>query len=165
MDPAAAAFQLFELPRIVEIPQRPVDIMHPQIFGPVLFHARSEAFPDRLETDHHVGNHFRIAVRPDAGRDYPRQKLAVAANIGDQIARLCLDGTAKFHIEDEGSIIIDQNGARESDEEADVTLTASAETFKAILDGEQNPTTAFMTGKLTIDGDMGKAMQLAGVLA
>lgn len=74
------------------------------------------------------------------------------------------DGTAKFVIEDEGSIIIDESGARAADEEADVTLTASADTFKAILDGEQNPTAAYMTGKLKVDGDMGTAMRLSGVL-
>jgi len=75
------------------------------------------------------------------------------------------DGTAKFAIEGEGSIIIDADGARASDEDADVTLTASTETFKAILDGEMNPTAAFMTGKLSMDGDMGAAMRLSGVLA
>ena len=73
-------------------------------------------------------------------------------------------GTAKFVIEDEGAIMIDEAGARAGDEEADVTLTASAETFKAILEGEENPTAAFMTGKLSVDGDMGMAMQLSGVL-
>ena len=75
------------------------------------------------------------------------------------------DGTAKFDIEGEGSIIIDQNGAHAGDEDADVTLTATTETFKAILDGELNPTTAFMTGKLSVDGDMGTAMKLSGVLS
>ncbi|KQI71027.1 sterol carrier family protein [Loktanella sp. 5RATIMAR09] len=75
------------------------------------------------------------------------------------------DGSAKFAIEGEGSIIIDQNGAHAGEDDADVTLTASTETFKAILDGEMNPTTAFMTGKLSVDGDMGQAMKLAGVLS
>ena len=75
------------------------------------------------------------------------------------------DGTAKFDIEGEGAIVIDADGARASDDDADVTLSASADTFKAILDGEQNPTSAFMTGKLAIDGDMGLAMKLAGVLS
>lgn len=74
------------------------------------------------------------------------------------------DGSAKFIIEDEGAIIIDADGVRASDEEADVSLTADTETFKAILEGELNPTTAFMTGKLTVDGDMGQAMKLSGVL-
>ena len=75
------------------------------------------------------------------------------------------DGTAKFDIEGEGSIMIDQSGARAGDEDADVTLSASAETFQSILEGETNPTTAFMTGKLSVDGDMAMAMKLAGVLA
>jgi len=75
------------------------------------------------------------------------------------------DGTAKFTIEDEGSIIIDGDGARASEDDADVTLTASTDVFKAILDGEMNPTTAFMTGKLKVDGDMGLAMKLSGVLS
>jgi putative sterol carrier protein len=75
------------------------------------------------------------------------------------------DGTAKFIVEDEGAIMIDQSGARAGDEDADVTLTASRDTFEGILSGEDNATAAFMSGKLTIDGDMGKAMQLAAVLA
>lgn len=74
------------------------------------------------------------------------------------------DGTAKFVISDEGSIIMDADGARAADDEADVTMTADADVFKAIIEGEQNPTAAFMTGKLAIDGDMGVAMKLAGVL-
>lgn len=75
------------------------------------------------------------------------------------------DGSAKFAIEDEGNIIIDADGARAGDDETDVTLKASAETFQSILEGDLNPTAAFMTGKLTVDGDMGLAMKLSGVLA
>lgn len=75
------------------------------------------------------------------------------------------DGLAKFQIEDEGSVMIDADGARAGDDDADVTLNATADVFQAILDGEMNPTSAFMTGKLSIDGDMGLAMKLAAVLA
>ncbi|NVO24843.1 SCP2 sterol-binding domain-containing protein [Donghicola sp. C2-DW-16] len=75
------------------------------------------------------------------------------------------DGIAKFVIEDEGSIVIDGNGARASDDEAQVTLSADAETFKAILDGDLDATAAFMTGRLSVDGDMGLAMQLGTVLS
>ena len=74
------------------------------------------------------------------------------------------DGIAKFSITDEGSVVIDSDGARVSDDEADVTLSASAEVFESILEGEQNSTAAFMTGKLSVDGDMGMAMKLAGIL-
>jgi len=44
--------------------------------------------------------------------------------------------------------------------EADTTIMASEESFMAIVRGEQNPTTAYMTGKLKIKGDMGAAMKL-----
>lgn len=87
------------------------------------------------------------------------------AQLNAKIDGAGFDGIAKFTIEDEGSIIIDADGARASDEDADVTLTATTDVFKAILDGEMNPTTAFMTGKLTVDGDMGQAMKLSGVLS
>ncbi len=74
-------------------------------------------------------------------------------------------GSAKFDIEGEGSIIMDADGARASDEDADVTLSSDVETFQGILSGDTNPTSAFMTGKLKVDGDMGLAMKLASVLA
>ena len=75
------------------------------------------------------------------------------------------DGTAKFVVEDEGAIMIDEAGARAGDEAADVTMTADADTFRSILDGDLNPTTAFMTGRLKVDGDMGQAMKLGSVLS
>lgn len=74
------------------------------------------------------------------------------------------DGSAKFAIEGEGSVVMDSNGARASDDDADVTLTADADTFQEILSGDLNPTTAFMSGRLKIDGDMGQAMKLAAAL-
>jgi putative sterol carrier protein len=72
--------------------------------------------------------------------------------------------TAKFVIEGEGAVIIDGDGARAGDDPADVTMTADVDTFQAIMEGELNPTAAFMSGKLTVDGDMGLAMQLGSVL-
>ena len=52
-----------------------------------------------------------------------------------------------------------------ADDEADVTLTADADTFQSIMSGDLDPTAAFMTGKLAVDGDMGMAMKLGSVLA
>ncbi|MFT6023783.1 MAG: putative sterol carrier protein [Ascidiaceihabitans sp.] len=85
--------------------------------------------------------------------------------LNEKLAGSNFDGTAKFDIEGEGGVIIDGTGARASDEDADVTLTADVETFQGILSGDTNPTSAFMTGKLKVDGDMGMAMKLASVLA
>jgi putative sterol carrier protein len=85
--------------------------------------------------------------------------------LNEKLADAGFSGTAKFDITGEGSIMLDGNGARAADEPADVTLTADAETFQSILEGETNPTSAFMSGKLAVDGDMGMAMQLASALA
>jgi putative sterol carrier protein len=48
----------------------------------------------------------------------------------------------------------------EGAQEGDCTISASQENFEKIVAGEQNPTTAYMTGKLKIKGDMGAAMKL-----
>lgn len=74
-------------------------------------------------------------------------------------------GSAKIVIKGEGAIMLDASGARAGDEAADVTLTASADTFKGILDGSVNPTAAFMMGKLSVDGNMGLAIQLGAALS
>lgn len=75
------------------------------------------------------------------------------------------DGTAKFVIENEGAIMVDGDGVRAGDEDAECTLTADEDTFRGIIAGEINPTAAFMGGKLTVDGDMGTAMKLGAALA
>lgn len=63
-------------------------------------------------------------------------------------------GVWKVDVTDAGVEVTEGGG------DADVTIHASEETFRAIAEGKQNPTTAFMTGKLKIDGDMGAAMKL-----
>ena len=44
--------------------------------------------------------------------------------------------------------------------EADCTISASEDTLVKIASGEANATTAYMTGKLKIQGDMGAALEL-----
>ena len=88
-----------------------------------------------------------------------------AAELTSKLGDEGFDGSAKFEVAGVGAIMLDGDGARVADEEADVTMSADADTFQEIFDGELNPTSAFMTGKLTIDGDMGLAMKLAAVLA
>jgi putative sterol carrier protein len=77
--------------------------------------------------------------------------------LNKKLDHIGFDGVAKFLITDEGSVIIDGTGARISDADA-------AEVFQAIMEGDQNPSTAFITGALSIDGDMGIALKLAGNL-
>ena len=84
--------------------------------------------------------------------------------LNEKLSGGAFSGTAKFVIEGEGAIMLDDDGARAGDEEAEVTMTATADAFQEILDGSLNPTTAFMSGRLKIDGDMGAAMRLAPAL-
>ena len=44
--------------------------------------------------------------------------------------------------------------------DVDCTITSSEENFERIVAGELNPTSAYMTGKLKVKGDMGAAMKL-----
>ena len=63
-------------------------------------------------------------------------------------------GTWRVAIAD-GAIDVSEGGG-----DADCTFSASEESFQKIVSGEQNATTAYMTGKLKIKGDMGAAMKL-----
>lgn len=63
-------------------------------------------------------------------------------------------GTWKVDVAD-GKVSVTEGAA-----DADVTIRASAETFSAIASGEQNPTAAYMSGKLKVEGDMAAALKL-----
>lgn len=90
---------------------------------------------------------------------------AAVTALNEKLAGADFDGSAKFQIEGEGAVRIDSEGASVSDADADVTLSADADVFQSILEGDLNATTAFMTGKLSVDGDMGTAMKLGAVLS
>ena len=89
---------------------------------------------------------------------------AVAA-INDKMAEATFDSSVKFKIEDEGSIVVDSDGVRVSEEDTDCTLIASLDVFTKILDGDMNATEAYMTGSLKVEGSMSAAMELSSLLA
>jgi putative sterol carrier protein len=67
-----------------------------------------------------------------------------------------IEGAGQWKVDvKDGAVSVSEGGG-----DADVTLTTSEETFQKIISGEQNPTSAYMTGKLKIKGDMGAAMKL-----
>ncbi len=68
-----------------------------------------------------------------------------------------VEGAGRWTVRvDDGDVKVNE-GAEDG---VDCTITASEETFGKIVAGEQNPTSAYMTGKLKIKGDMGAAMKL-----
>jgi putative sterol carrier protein len=56
---------------------------------------------------------------------------------------------------DDGKVTVNEGAS-----EADCTISATEETLVKIAKGEANATTAYMTGKLKISGDMGAALKL-----
>ena len=67
-----------------------------------------------------------------------------------------IEGAGEWKVDvDDGSVTVTEGGG-----DADVTIATSQETFEKIIAGEQNPTSAYMTGKLKVKGDMGAAMKL-----
>jgi len=70
--------------------------------------------------------------------------------------RFEIEGAGTWHVDvDDGKVTVTENG-----DDADCTISTSAETFTKIANGEQNPTAAYMSGKLKVKGDMGQAMKL-----
>jgi putative sterol carrier protein len=67
-----------------------------------------------------------------------------------------IDGAGQWKVDiDDGKVNVTEGAG-----DADCTISASEKTFERIVAGEQNPTTAYMTGKLKVKGDMGQAMKL-----
>ena len=79
-----------------------------------------------------------------------------------------LDATLKFDFGDDGVIFLDgassPNTVTNEDKDADCTMKISKDNFLAMVNGDLDGTTAFMMGKLKIEGNMGVAMKLQSVL-
>ncbi len=76
-----------------------------------------------------------------------------------------LGGTLKFDLGDAGSLFIDGTGsdntvAVNKADPARCTISMTADDFKELIQGRLQPTSAFMQGKMRVDGDMGLAMKL-----
>ena len=67
----------------------------------------------------------------------------------------------------EGAVMLDgvANNVTEENGPADTTIKVSWEDWQALSSGQMDGMTAFMQGKLKVEGDMSAAMQLQGVLA
>ena len=79
-----------------------------------------------------------------------------------------LDATFKFDFGADGVVHVDAatvpHVVTNEDREADCTISIALDDYLEMAGGELNPTTAFMMGKLKIDGSMSVAMKLADLL-
>ena len=73
----------------------------------------------------------------------------------------------KLDFDSEGVVMLDgvANRVTEEDGPADTTIKVAWSDWEDMRDGKLDGMTAFMQGKLKVEGDMSAAMQLQGVLA
>ena len=68
-----------------------------------------------------------------------------------------VDGAGQWTVAvDDGKVKVTEGASADPD----CTITSSEENFERIVSGELNPTSAYMTGKLKVEGDMAAALKL-----
>ncbi len=90
---------------------------------------------------------------------------ALRAKVGDASG---LNATLKFDCGDDGIVFVDgksiPNSVSNDDKDADCTVGISLDNLTAMLEGDLEPATAFMTGKLKVSGDMSVALNLQRIV-
>ncbi len=76
-----------------------------------------------------------------------------------------LGGTLKFDLGEAGSLFIDGTGSENTvavnkNDPATCTITMTVDDFRELIHGRLQPTSAFMQGRMRVDGDMMLAMKL-----
>ena len=89
----------------------------------------------------------------------------IKSRVGDDAG---LGATLKFDTGADGVIFIDgrskPNTVSNDNRDADCTVGLTLSDLEAMLAGDLAPTTAFMSGKLRVEGDMGVAMKLQSLM-
>jgi putative sterol carrier protein len=85
----------------------------------------------------------------------------IADKISPRVATSGFDRSVKFDTGSDGVIVIDGATVSTTDAPTDCTIKLSLDDLEALIAGELNPTMAFMTGKIKVEGDMSVAMALS----
>ena len=88
-----------------------------------------------------------------------KAKAALAPRLGYRV---------KFDLTGEGVVMWDGTGDQpeitNADGSADTTIAISGEDLEKLMRGDLNPTLAYMTGRLKVEGSMGVAMKVNQLL-
>ncbi|MEO7814583.1 MAG: SCP2 sterol-binding domain-containing protein [Sphingomicrobium sp.] len=93
-------------------------------------------------------------------------KTELAAKM-NEVGAVLPGKTVKLDFGDQGTIMLDgnANAVTEDDGAADTTIKIAWDDWQSMADGQLDGMTAFMTGKLKVEGDMSNAMQMQSVLS
>ncbi len=90
---------------------------------------------------------------------------AIRTKVGDDSG---LAASLKFDCGDDGVIVIDgkstPNTVSNANTDTDCTVGITLDNLTAMLEGDLDPATGFMAGKLKVSGDMSVAMRLQRVI-
>lgn len=89
---------------------------------------------------------------------------AIADKIKAKVESASFDRSIKFDTGGDGVIVIDGATLSTTDGPADCTIKLSLDDLESLIAGDLNPTMAFMTGKIKVEGDMSVAMSLSQLL-
>jgi putative sterol carrier protein len=96
--------------------------------------------------------------------DGPREFFETLESRVDESKIAGLTATYLFDVDGAGKWTVDVKDGKldvtEGGNEADCTISVSKENFEQLISRDLNPTTAYMTGKLKVKGDMSAAMKL-----
>jgi putative sterol carrier protein len=89
---------------------------------------------------------------------------AIAAKMREKVEGSGFSKSVKFDCGADGVVVIEGATVSTTDAPADCTITLAKDDLESMIAGELDPTSAFMQGKLKVDGDMSVAMALSQVL-
>ncbi|MEO9340676.1 SCP2 sterol-binding domain-containing protein [Mesorhizobium sp. SB112] len=89
---------------------------------------------------------------------------AIAEKIKSQVESADFDKSVKFDTGSDGVIVVDGRTVSTVDAPTDCTIKLSLSSLEDLISGDLSPTTAFMTGKIKVEGDMSVAMALSQII-
>jgi putative sterol carrier protein len=89
---------------------------------------------------------------------------AIVEKIRSRVESSGFDQSVKFDTGGDGVIVIDGASISTTDAPADCTIKLSLDDLESLIAGDLSPTTAFMTGKIKVEGDMSVAMALSQII-
>jgi len=101
-------------------------------------------------------------VQPDRENSVSVQEIA--EKIKSRVASSGFDRSVKFDTGSDGVIVIDGATVSNTDAPTDCTIKLSLDDLDSLIAGDLNPTMAFMTGKIKVEGDMTVAMALSQLI-